>query len=355
MITTTPPDTREDLPRRPRLLPGLAVLWRSPATAQLGIDPARAAVVQGLTAPQARLLRDLDGHHTVEELTADDTTGEITELLALLAGRGLLEDATPPPGPGEWALSPHLAPELVGWSLGTGRPARGAITDRADTAVVVQGNGRLTVAVATALATAGIGRVHVLTTGAVRPEDTGTGYRDADVGRARDEAAMDAVSRAAPDVLASRTPPQHGPDLTILADAVVPDPTRVSRLTRDGHPHLAVRVRDGTGMVGPVVLPGRSSCLRCADLHRADRDRGWPTMAAQLAGHTQHADIASTLMTTGLAVAQALLILGWPDTDTKPPPTYNGTLELDPVRGTILRRTWPPHPSCPCRRDKRKH
>jgi hypothetical protein len=38
-----------------------------------------------------------------------------------------------------------------------------------------------------------------------------------------------------------------------------------SRMMRDLHsrgvPHLVVRVRDGTGLVGPLVIPGVTSCL----------------------------------------------------------------------------------------------
>jgi hypothetical protein len=30
---------------------------------------------------------------------------------------------------------------------------------------------------------------------------------------------------------------------------------------RQGVPHLVVRVRDGTGLVGPLVIPGVTSCL----------------------------------------------------------------------------------------------
>ena len=36
-------------------------------------------------------------------------------------------------------------------------------------------------------------------------------------------------------------------------------------------------------VVGPLVVPGRSACLRCLELHRTDRDPGWPGVAAQLA------------------------------------------------------------------------
>ena len=56
-----------------------------------------------------------------------------------------------------------------------------------------------------------------------------------------------------------------GVDLVVLADSLASDP----RLLRDLHaarvPHLPVRVRDGAGMVGPLVIPGVTSCLGCAD------------------------------------------------------------------------------------------
>jgi hypothetical protein len=52
-----------------------------------------------------------------------------------------------------------------------------------------------------------------------------------------------------------------GVDLVVLADSLASDP----RLLRDLHaarvPHLPVRVRDGAGMVGPLVIPGVTSCL----------------------------------------------------------------------------------------------
>ena len=36
------------------------------------------------------------------------------------------------------------------------------------------------------------------------------------------------------------------------------------------------------GVVGPLVIPGLTSCLRCADLHRRDRDPAWHALAVQL-------------------------------------------------------------------------
>ena len=50
-------------------------------------------------------------------------------------------------------------------------------------------------------------------------------------------------------------------DLVVLADYLVADPRLVRDLHNAGIPHLLVRVRDGTGLVGPMVIPGRTSCL----------------------------------------------------------------------------------------------
>jgi hypothetical protein len=50
-------------------------------------------------------------------------------------------------------------------------------------------------------------------------------------------------------------------DLVVLSDYLVADPRMVRDLHSRGVPHLAVRVRDGTGLMGPLVIPGVTSCL----------------------------------------------------------------------------------------------
>ena len=52
-----------------------------------------------------------------------------------------------------------------------------------------------------------------------------------------------------------------GVDLVVLSDSLVADPRMVRDLNNRGVPHLPVRVRDGTGLVGPLVIPGVTSCL----------------------------------------------------------------------------------------------
>ena len=54
----------------------------------------------------------------------------------------------------------------------------------------------------------------------------------------------------------------HPPvDLVVLSDYLVADPRMVRDLHSRGVPHLPVRVRDGTGLVGPLAIPGVTSWL----------------------------------------------------------------------------------------------
>jgi bacteriocin biosynthesis cyclodehydratase domain-containing protein len=141
-------------------------------------------------------------------------------------------------------------------------------------------------------------------------------------------------------------------DLVVLSDALVADP----RMLRDLHtariPHLPVRVRDGSGLVGPLVVPGMTSCLRCADLHRSDRDAGWPAVAAQLRDAVGSADRATVLATAALALNQVDRVIAavrggvGMDRAPHPPSTLDTTLEFDVNTGSTVARRWSRHPRC---------
>lgn len=144
-----------------------------------------------------------------------------------------------------------------------------------------------------------------------------------------------------------------GTDLVVLTDYLVTEPRLVRELHDGRVPHLPVRLRDGTGLVGPLVLPGVTSCLTCADLHRRDRDSAWPAVAAQLRHTVAHADRATVLATAALALSQVERVMAavrgtTTQADPSAPPTLNATLELDLHSGSILTRHWTRHPLCDC-------
>jgi len=140
-------------------------------------------------------------------------------------------------------------------------------------------------------------------------------------------------------------------DLVLLSDYLVADPRMVRELHGQGIPHLPVRVRDGTGLVGPLVIPGVTSCLGCADLHRRDRDAAWPAIAAQLRDAIGVADRATLLATTALALSQVNRVIAAVRgqeavPDPGPPQALNATLEFDLAAGAIVARQWNKHPLC---------
>lgn len=155
----------------------------------------------------------------------------------------------------------------------------------------------------------------------------------------------------------SRSPkapaPPEDTDLVVLADYLVAEP----RVVRDLHTarlaHLPVRVRDGCGLVGPLVFPGRTSCLSCADLHRSDRDAAWPAVAAQLRGTVGSADRATMLATAAVALDQIHRVLRavretGDAAGSAESAVTDTTWEFDVgTRATAVRR-WSRHPRCPC-------
>ncbi|EIE97762.1 ThiF family adenylyltransferase [Saccharomonospora glauca] len=338
-MTGSPPQvaSRVPLPRRPRLRAGLPVVERREGELQIGLDPRHGVIATDLPPVLVDVLRGLDGRRSTDTLLSlvrDEHADRLRAMLCGLAERGLVEDAEPSAGSPGTPLSPS--------GIAVGHTAH---------AIGVHGGGRLAAAVTTLLAGAGVARLCLAADGVVSDTDVGAGFRDEDVGRPRAAALADLARRRGPEVRVTRLRPGVTPtDLVVLTDAVVPAPEVVTDLMSWGIPHLVARVRDGVGIVGPLVVPGRSSCLRCADLHRTGRDSCWPRIAGQLAGRYQEADLTTVYGTAALAVGQALRALRAtpPALTVEPPPTWNATLEFDCVTGVVTKREWPPHPHCPC-------
>ncbi|HKV21110.1 MAG TPA: TOMM precursor leader peptide-binding protein [Mycobacterium sp.] len=141
-------------------------------------------------------------------------------------------------------------------------------------------------------------------------------------------------------------------DLVVLSDSLVADPRMLRDLHEARTPHLAVRVRDGAGLVGPLVVPGVTSCLRCADLHRSDRDANWPAVAVQLRDAVGNADRATVLGTAAVALNQVDRVIAavrggvGVDRAPHPPSTLDTTLEFDVATGSTTARRWTRHPRC---------
>ena len=345
-------------PQRPQLKAALRRVWRDGSTLQFGVDPAHAVVISGLDPGAARVLDTLDGSRDLPGLAIGAArlgvdADRLDELLAVLGRAGVLEDAAAD-HKSLSALTPaerdRLGPDLAAASLRAGSEGGVAILTRRRRAVVqVAGAGRVGASIATLLASAGVGAVVVEDAGITQDADVAPAAASPqDVGARRQDAAARAARRVAPSVRSLLPRGRQHADLAVLAAGPGSDPVLSDRLLRAGVPHLVARVRDTTGIVGPLVLPGRSSCQRCHDLHRSDRDPAWPSIAAQLTGGSRQRTAAcDSVLATAVAAHAALQVLAFLDGDPSPP-SVDGTLEISQIDGRVRRRSWAVHPACGC-------
>jgi len=337
---------------RPALKAGLLPVWRDRETLQFGVDPRRAVAVSGLgqTAAVLSLLdgsRDRDGVITAARAygVPPEAAGRV---LAVLAAAGVLDDfparlhASLPA-----QLRARLAPELATASLAYSDGDGGARTlaRRRAAYVRVHGAGRTGACVASFLGASGVGHVSCADSEPAEPADLApAGLILTDLGAPRQDGAARAVERAAPEV---RTGDDGSvPDLVVLTGPTLPD--LGGQLRRDRVPHLALRTGEAIGVVGPLVLPGRSACLGCVDMRKTEADPQWPKILAQATfarSRAQACDTVLAAMTATLAAAQALAFI---DRPAAAPVTADGTLELVLPDWQWRRRTWRPHPACGC-------
>lgn len=302
-------------------------LWRDRDTVQLGIDSRRAVALTGMGAA-ADVIDLLDGSRdraqVITEAARLGVPATVTErLLALLAATGVLIDfptATLRAIPDE--LRQQLGDEVAAAALYRADADGGAqlLARRAGTAVQVWGGGRIADLIAELLTTSGLATL-------ARPAGgrAGGGQRG---GRS-----------------ASRTVP--APGLVIVVGWQPPE--CLAALQRSRVPHLAVLASEAVGIVGPLVQPGTTACLRCLDHTRAERDAAWPLILAQLSsrgGDLPHCDATLATAVAAQAAAQAI---AFADHAPLAGATANGTLELVLPSWQWRRRTWQPHPACLCR------
>ncbi|QQC91273.1 TOMM precursor leader peptide-binding protein [Streptomyces alfalfae] len=367
----------------PTLKPALRRGWRDLSTVQFGVAPAHALVLGPMDTATSIFLTLLDGtrglpllHEEARRMGLPD--GHVDRLVGELSRAGLLDDSTGG-GPaadglrGRSGVMDRLRADLASLSLSSSEPgeAIGKLAARRAMRVRVQGAGRVGALVAAILAGAGVGRVDVLDGGHVEPWDVAPGGLPAEsIGERRDAAARRLVRGSAPDrppraaapkrSAATDRPGGAGPDaegeaglsLVIIAPrdglhAYAPDAGAAEELLAAGTPHLYAGVIEGTGVVGPLVLPGATACAGCLFRRRSDHDPTWPRMLAQWrsgrARHVPACDLALSTSVAGLVAGHALAFL-----DGAPSACTDARWEASVPNFAWHARPVRAHPACPC-------
>jgi bacteriocin biosynthesis cyclodehydratase domain-containing protein len=321
---------------RPALKAGLLPVWRDRDTLQIGVDPRRAIALSGMRS-NAPLIGLLDGSRSRDEVIAAAARHGIpvatTErILTLLAAGGVIDDF--PAATMQALLSPlraRLASELATASIAHADPTGGAgfLARRQAAVVLIDGERRIGRAIARILGSAGVRTVRAGTGASHAPYPHALAYRTAP------------AKRLVPDHAAALRP-----QLAVLVGRPALDVPLA--LVRRRVPHLAVTATEAIGIVGPLVIPGRTACLRCLDYVRAARDPSWPLILAQLGTRRPEPVACDAVLVAAVAAQAAAQVLAAIDKAPIASAAANGTLELVLPDWRWRRRTWPAHPACPC-------
>ncbi len=362
---------------RPAIKAGLLMVWRDPDTLQIGIDPRRAVALRGMRGTEA-LINLLDGSRDLGQvLDAAHGLGigrpAAERVIGLLAAAGALQDFPA----ATWRALPdgpraRLAGELATVSLAHGYADGGALVlaRRQAAHVRIHGTGLVAASLASLLTASGVGRVSCTGAAAGPPAARSAPAGPAGAGPAGAGPAGAGPAGAGPGLESwpptgrvrlghpggagpprSRRPPpepRRRPDLAVLTDGYPPE--LPATLVAGAIAHLTAATSEAIGVVGPLVLPGRTACLSCVDMARSDRDPAWPLILAQTSGRApQPAGCAAALAAAvaAQATAQALAYL---DQAATAAVVINGTLELVLPDWQWRRRSWVPHPRCRCSR-----
>jgi hypothetical protein len=261
---------RRIIPAVLRIDPAAALVWRSPSTLQIGVDPPL-AVLGDLPPTAERIVTALVAGTDAVSLAAlaVDRALEPAELHRILA-----------------AVEPALAPEA---------PPPAA-------RVLVEG-----------------------------PPDLVAGLGVAEGLLARD-----------PDA----PPPALPPALVLLVAHHVLAPGRATRWLALDVPHLPVVFGERAAVLGPLVVPGATPCLRCAEEHRIDADPAWPVLAGQLLGLRPAAAAAAVALRMEL---HARLAAALRDVRAGGDAGLAGSALRVAADGSVSRLERPWHGRCSCR------
>ncbi|WP_029135581.1 hypothetical protein [Nakamurella lactea] len=343
-IPAQPAAGRPPVPTGPqlRLGAGVRVIQRDRRRLQIGTDAPRRVIVQNPPPAAAEVLSGLDGNEPAGQVM--DRVGSHPQLwgdlLVQLVDAGLLGRSGT--GPVADRLLGHEAERAhLTHRYGT-HQADVLLGRRADAMVEIRGTGPVACAMALQLAASGIGHVYHAPDRQLRPHDLLP--PDASPGGVDDRARLAARLRAVSERIQVHPVAGHQrAGFIVLAGDGPADAAAARALVAEDVPHLAVSAGAARAVVGPLVLPGISSCLWCAELTRTDADPGWPLVRQAMLDRPQPPPAVLAAGAAAIATAEVLdLVQG-----VQQPSTVDGTVEWG-AAGLPRRRSWPRRPDCGC-------
>ncbi len=226
----------------------------------------------------------------------------------------------------------------------------GDTSNLADLHVRIVGLDRVGVRLASLLAEEGVGAIDLKDRRAVSPE-LGRFFDSADLGRPRQTALAQELRGRYRDTKFGTV---SNPDLVVVCSANTWDHGVLGRLLSQDVPHLPVVERDRSIQIGPIVVPGRTGCVVCADLTMTDSFPLWAQSSLAL-GAAPEPQAPDYLCATAAGLAVALIVAAYtgdvPSGGSSPAGVGGVAHSFEVGLTGVSTREWYPHPKCACQQD----
>lgn len=97
-------------------------------------------------------------------------------------------------------------------------------------------------------------------------------------------------------------------DVAVVVSDFVVSPMDIQPWLGSDVPHLPIVFTESSAVVGPLVRPGESACVRCVELDRIDADSAWSAIAPQV--WSRSADPSPALIAHAAAETLSVLSTG---------------------------------------------
>ncbi|HUW78043.1 MAG TPA: hypothetical protein VMV52_04755 [Candidatus Nanopelagicaceae bacterium] len=286
--------------RRPALKTGLIYVSRSDGFF-VGRRERGLLFQQDLAAAVIPLLK---GRYTPPEiaLLLDQGVNLVMEIIESLESFGLLDQETPSSSGNEnW---PEL--QITTHHSGVIDGGQAALLARSRARIDIYGCGLIGANIARSLAAGGVGELRLSDQRSITSQHLPVSSLSS-VGQNAARDLERSLSRDYPRVTARKI---KQPALVIITRP--PAPSEILAWMNFSVSHLLIESRGDAIEIGPLVVPGKNSCLRCLTLDRLDRDPNWYTV--ELCGQTDHEPPAALAqVAAGLGALAALSLLDDPD------------------------------------------
>lgn len=299
---------------KPILRNPTATALRDPRCIQVGIDPSHSLLLTGEVSQIRQFLNLLDGKHEIAELISKFPFAQVA--LFQLAKRGLLETQLV-----DHQITASLTPAQNYDLLISQRSHQAAIgkldfaprriQNLANSYIWLANAGPAAALAAIYLAQSQIGRIKLDALAEFKPTDL-PNWLDRNAEAA--DSLVHQLQISSANLKLTQPAGMPNPDLVILTDQPWQAPETAAEYLNRGIAHLVIQSKISEVIVGPLVIPGKTSCLNCAEQQLLNIDKSWSVMR-KLIGQHQRDDTDWLLLNLAVsfAIAQVVSAMGMGD------------------------------------------